>query len=124
MFNQPLIALPLLGLAAALAWTLSQPGLAPAVAALACALALVWGQRHATERQRDALAGRVAALEQRCRTQEAELSQAERQPGRSLGMGPRERRRPALATLEEHARLRGPRGFRRPRRVARTDPRG
>ena len=77
MFNQPLTALPLLGLAAALAWTLSQPGLAPAVAALACALALVWGQRHATERQRDALTGRVAALEQRCRTQEAALGHAE-----------------------------------------------
>ena len=77
MFNQPLTALPLLGLAAALAWTLTQPGLAPAAAALACALALVWAQRHAAERQRDALGTRVAALEQRCSSQEVALAHAE-----------------------------------------------
>src|SRR5215207_7528653 len=118
MFLQPAIAAPLLAMTAMLVWVSLRPGALPTIAVLACALWLVWSLRRAAEAERRVLGARLAQSEQRAQMHvraaaaseaarssvEADLratgalpARAARQPGRSLGVRPCERRDAVLA---------------------------
>ena len=65
---EPLTALPLLAVAATLAWAGIRPGTAwPIVAVIACVAWLVWALRRQADAERSALADRLARAEQRLR---------------------------------------------------------
>jgi len=77
MLTHPSTLMPLLALAFAIAWAALRPGMAPAIATLACALLAIWTLNRRSQAEQGALASQLARLEERCEAQRASIERSE-----------------------------------------------